>query len=215
MTVFGDGLTGMRTGVPKTSIVKSASVAEPVVDEIPVTNDDELTAVGLRSTIEPSVMLRPSRSEAASASVILGASTIAAALSKNPSLVTLKGPTVVLKEMRRLDWASFGGAETAADSSGPRSTGSSDTGRATSRTVDELSALMTAALAGDAASVEAAKAVAAKAPTPVISYRLSLMILTPLAWMTFVPAATAVLSLTPAPPTQHRWLRGCLGANRQ
>jgi hypothetical protein len=81
------------------------------------------------------------------------------------------------------------------------STGSPDTVSATSRTVAELSTLITAALAGDAASVAAAKTVTAKAPTPVISCRLSFMILTPLAWMTIVLAATAVSCLTPAPPT--------------
>jgi hypothetical protein len=191
MTSFWDGLTGTGTDVPKTSIVRSASVVEPVGDEVPSTDDDELTSPAVRSAVEPSTMVRLSMLEDAAP---VPAIVFAFASSPNWPLVTLKGPTVVLKEMANADLppAGGGGTETAADSSGPMFTGTPDTVRATSRTVDELSILVTPALAGDAASVAAAKTVAAKAPTPAISCRLSFMTLTPFAWMTIVLAATAV-----------------------
>jgi hypothetical protein len=94
ITSFGVGLTGMVTVVPRTVIVKAASVVDPVADGAPVTEDVELINVELRLKIESHAMARWLMVDVADP-IPVPVSPLA--VSVNRPVVRLTGPMVVLK----------------------------------------------------------------------------------------------------------------------
>jgi hypothetical protein len=95
ITSFGVGLTGMVTVVPRTAIVKSTSVVDPVADGAPVTEDVELINVELRFKIASQEMERLLTVDVADP-IPVPVSPLA--VSVNRPVVRLIGPKVVLKE---------------------------------------------------------------------------------------------------------------------
>jgi hypothetical protein len=95
ITSFGVGLTGMLTVDPRTLIVKSASVVDPVADGVPLTEDVELINVEVRLKIESNEMARLLRVDVADP-IPVAVSPLA--VSVNRPVVRLAGPKLVPKK---------------------------------------------------------------------------------------------------------------------
>ena len=152
ITSFAEGVPENVIVCPATVRLRSAIVVEPVAEGVPFTEEVELIVVALRSKIE-----RRSREKSSAVDVAVPVSVGG----KDELAVSVNEPVVRPSRGRLRDGSEFvtlygGGADPAAGSSGPIVTEMRPgIVNETLRTVDELEMVVTAALAGDSANVEA------------------------------------------------------------